>query len=100
MSVKVTESALQQMRKMLESKGPNDIKNVRIYMKGLGWGGPSFGIVLDEQYENDQNFTFNQINFVIEESLLKQFLSFEVDYKNGWLSQGFVVRSHRTRVSL
>ncbi|MBN2259050.1 MAG: hypothetical protein JW702_00745 [Clostridiales bacterium] len=54
---------------------------------------------MDEQYDDDKSFNFDGISFVVEESLLEQFKSFEIDYSDDWMSQGFVVRSQQGHVS-
>lgn len=42
---------------------------VRLIVKGFGWAGPSFGIVLDEQAEKDDVVTVQGINFIAEKDI-------------------------------
>lgn len=38
---------------------------VRIVIKGIGWGVPKLGIVLDEQKKHDLVYIFDEIKFVV-----------------------------------
>ena len=42
---------------------------VRLVVKGFGWAGPSFGIVLDEQEEKDDVVTVEGIDFIAEKDI-------------------------------
>lgn len=89
MKVKITDIAQKELKKTLES-----IKNrkpLRIYVAGYGWGGPSFGLALDELKEGDMKVEVDDYTFLIEEDLAENFGSFTIDYSNNWLRRGFTV---------
>lgn len=92
--IQLTNNAITQLNKLKEKRGLTDII-VRVIIKGLGWGGPIFGIALDEQKENDYEQENDGIKLVVEESLLNQFQGFKVDYRNGWVFKGFEVYASR-----
>lgn len=50
---------------------------VRFDIVGFGWGGPEFGIVLDEQRENDTVFEKYGVKFVVDKEF--DFLIEEVE---------------------
>lgn len=52
--------------------------NIRITLAGVGWGGPVFNIVLDEQKENDAVILINDINFFIDKQLVTDFEGFVI----------------------
>lgn len=40
-------------------------QNIRIYFAGVGCGGPSFGIALDEQEEDDLEYNLEGLHFIM-----------------------------------
>ena len=91
MNIKITSEAKKMIQKTLNDK---DVTNpvVRIYAAGFGWGGPTFGIALDEQKENDYVVKEDGVNYVTEKELIDKYGSFVVDYSNGWLYKGFKIQ--------
>lgn len=88
MNVTVTERAQEQLKKILEKKGAES-KSLRIYIAGVGWGGPSFGIALDEQKENDDVTKIGEYSYLVDKDLLSTYGAFTVDYVDDWLRKGF-----------
>ena len=68
-------------------------KNVRIFIKGFGWGGPKFGITLDGVKENDQIKELDDIRIIVENDLLELYGGFDIDFLNSWIGKDFVVLS-------
>lgn len=91
MKISVTDKASEMIKKSIKDKEIKDT-NVRIYISGMGWGGPTFGIALDEQKANDFAQIYEDINYIVEKDLIEQFGSFEIDFVKGFLSKGFQVR--------
>ena len=89
MKINITDTAKEQLKKALSSRKDN--KPLRIYIASFGWGGPSFGLALDEQKENDVTYKVDDITFVMEEDIDKNFDSFTIDYSNSWIRRGFSV---------
>lgn len=89
MIIDVTPKASEELTKVIESKGTD--KPLRIYVAGYGWGGPSFGIALDEQKDGDVEMSVGSFNFLIEEGLNENYGKFTVDYSDDWLRRGFTV---------
>ena len=87
MKIKVTKEALEQ----LENRYVNPDRAFRVMINGFGWGGPVFGIVLDEQLEGDHLEELNGIKFVVNEDILDQYGSFNVEYVANFFRKGFVV---------
>ena len=54
-------------------------KNVRIFIKGFGWGGPKFGITLDSVKENDLKKELSNINIIVEKDLIELYGGFDID---------------------
>jgi len=89
MRVDLTEKAKDELEKFMESREEN--KPLRIYIAGYGWGGPSFGLALDERKEGDISAEVGGYTFLVEEDLTAAFSSFTIDYSDSWLRKGFSV---------
>ncbi len=61
--------------------------NIRLYVSGYGWSGPSFGLALDEQKEEDLFDEIKGVRFIMEESLYDEFGDIRVESMGG----GFMV---------
>lgn len=88
MNINVTEKAQEELKKILEKKGSQG-KSVRIYIAGVGWGGPSFGLALDEQKDGDDVTKIGDYTYLVDKDLLNSYGTFNVDYVNDWLRRGF-----------
>ena len=89
MVVTLTGDASVELKKVLKAK--NSDKSLRIYIAGYGWGGPTFGIALDEQKEGDSMTVVDDLTFLMESELEEMFNAFTVDYSDNWLRKGFSV---------
>lgn len=97
MKINLTERAKEELKKVIKEKETK--KPLRIYLAGHGWGGPSFGIALDEQKDNDVVTEIDDITFVIEEDFADGFENFTVDYSDSFLRKGFSVMPNGLPVS-
>ena len=89
MRVDITEKAQEELKKVVKEKDNN--KSLRIYIAAFGWGGPSFGLALDEQKEGDAKTEAGDFTFLLEEELVDNFDAFTIDYSDNWLKKGFSV---------
>ncbi len=90
MNINVTNKALNEIKKVLKEKNTTS-KKIRIFLAGIGWGGPTFNLALDEQKENDKIYSEDSIDFIADESLIDQYSGFKIDYSNFFLQRGFLV---------
>ena len=93
MKISVTNKALDEIKKVLKEKNTTS-KKIRIFLAGIGWGGPTFNLALDEQKENDEIYSENSVDFVADKSLIEQYRSFKIDYSNFFLQRGFSVHPY------
>jgi len=93
MKIITTDMAIKELENIKNSKNLNSM-DVRIYIQGYGWGGPSFGIALDEHKENDYVVEVPSGKIVVENELIDIYDGFEIDYANSWLTKGFVVKPY------
>lgn len=90
MRINVTERAQSELNKILAQKDTTG-KSLRLYIAGFGWGGPSFGIALDEQNDDDLKDTAGGLDFLVEKELTERYSEFHVDYVDDWLRKGFSI---------
>lgn len=64
MKVTIADTAVSTLKDILADNQdrPN---NIRVYFAGIGWGGPSFGLALDEQNGEDLSYEVDGLNFVM-----------------------------------
>ena len=89
MVIDVTDVAKNELKKVLEEK--NTDKSLRIYTAAYGWGGPTFGLALDELKDGDKIVKSADFDFVVEEGLSDNYGKFTVDYSDNWLKRGFSI---------
>lgn len=89
MKFKVSEEAFKQ----LKDRYVNPDRAFRVMINGFGWGGPVFGIVLDEQLEEDYLEENDGIKFVANQEVIDNFGSFLIDYVSNYFKKGLVVTS-------
>lgn len=89
MVIDLTKKAKEELIKIIEEKETE--KPLRIYAAGYGWGGPSFGIALDEQKDGDIVTEIDGITFLVEEVFGESYSKFTVDYSDSFLRKGFVI---------
>ncbi len=76
---------------LLENLKKRNKDAVRLAIKGFGWGGPTFGVVLDEQNENDDALEVDGIKFVAEKDISFVFQGVKVIHRKGVFGDFFDV---------
>lgn len=89
MKIDVTDKAKVELNKLIEAKKTD--KSLKIYIAAYGWGGPTFGLALDEQKDGDQMIKTDDFDFIIEDGLSDNYGKFTVEYSDNWLKRGFTV---------
>lgn len=88
MNISINESTIDALRKSMEDKKKNA---ARIVIKGFGWGGPTLGLVLDEQKENDEIIESNGIKFVADKEFAFMLTDVKVNFKKGLFGSTFSI---------
>ena len=78
----IDQDTVGRIRDVLE-KQPDKPSNIRVYIAGMGWGGPSFGLGLDQVKEDDIVEVIDGINFLMEKYIQETFGQIEVRW-NGY----------------
>lgn len=61
---------------------------IRIYIAGMGWSGPSFGLTLDELEDTDVKDDTNEVTFIMNKDVYDQIGDMLIELTNG----GYLVR--------
>jgi len=95
MNINITNKAIVEIKKVLKEKNSTSAsKKIRIFLAGIGWGGPKFNLALDEQKENDEIYSEDSVDFVADKNLIDQYKGFKIDYSNFFLQRGFLVHPY------
>lgn len=89
MEVKISNNAVEFLKSKIKEKGSN--LGARIYIAGIGWGGPSFGLTLDEPKEKDTVIQENGIKFIFDNELSGYAKGFDIDYIKSFFGKKLVV---------
>ena len=89
MIINVTDVAKIELKKVLGTKSTEKLP--KVYIASYGWGGPSFGLALDERKEGDELIKNDDFEFIVEEGLSDNYGKFTIDFSDNWLKKGFLV---------
>ena len=76
--INVSKPAQEQVRMYFEGK---EIAPIRIFLNSGGCGGPSLAMALDEKKETDAVFTFDDVEYIIENDLLEKTGNVDIDFE-------------------
>lgn len=86
MNISLDDTAKNTLRDMLKEKGKDA---VRVVIKGFGWSGPSFGIVLDEQKDDDDFIMVEDIKIIAEKEFSFLFNDAKIVMTKGYFGNSF-----------
>lgn len=87
--LQITERARGKMEEMLQKGSPQAM--IRIYLKGMGWGGPRIGLTLEESAgKEDVVEKLDHITLVLEPGVKNLLSTAQLDYRKG-LFGGFKI---------
>ena len=88
MKIQSNQETVDAIKGLLEQQ-KDQPSNVRIYIAGMGWGGPSFGLTLDElDAEKDLVDDSNDVNFIMAKDIYDQIGDMLVELTSG----GYLVK--------
>lgn len=96
MNFLVNSETAEALKTALESKNK---EAVRVNIRGFGWGGPEFGIVLDEQKDEDEAVTVDGVKIVAERDIAYLFDNAKILYTKGLFGSRFQVVASNGRGS-
>ena len=89
MVIDITSEATEKLSELLASKDGE--KFLKIFVAAYGWGGPTFGLALEEPNEDQELIKSGDFDFLIDKELLDSYGKFTVDYSDNWMKRGFSI---------
>lgn len=75
--VKMSENAAKLFKQFLvDNEVTADV--IRLHFAGMGWGGPAFNLVLDEQKAEDNTEVIDGLTFLVDKKVTEQFGTLEI----------------------
>ena len=88
--IKVTDKASKELLAVLKDQ---ESKKIRLFIQGVGWGGPRLGLALDELKEMDETVLTNGIEIIFDRNEKDYLDNSVIDFEDSFMGSGFVVRS-------
>ncbi|EGW40472.1 iron-sulfur cluster assembly accessory protein [Desulfosporosinus sp. OT] len=91
--IKITELAAQKIKEVLKAQNKEDAL-LRLYLAGVGCGGPNFGMTLDES-KTDEDILDQEhgVSVIIDKKLITYLEGAVVDYVESANGGGFEIRT-------
>lgn len=87
--VTLTESARNEIRRLMNEDGFNKEQSLRIGVKGGGCSGMTYVLGFDTKSEKDESFEIDGIPVIMEKAHGIYLMGMEVDWQGGLNSRGF-----------
>lgn len=91
--VKFTEGAIAEIRRLMSEANFDHSQVLRVGVKGGGCSGLSYVMGFDGKKENDEQYTYQDIPFVMEKAHEMYLFGMEIDWQNGLNNRGFTFRN-------
>lgn len=93
MELNISQEAISELNKIIQGKKAD--KNIRVYIAGIGWGGPTFGMALEEPTDSDLVQEVEDLKFIFAQDMQDNFSKINIDYGSGFFRRGFTITSNR-----
>lgn len=84
----ITDTAREKFKELMKE---HTGKFLRVVFEGFGWGGPSLGLTLDESKKEEEAYTINEIEVLIDNNVLPHTKGNQIDYISNSYGQGFSI---------
>ncbi len=91
--IKFTESAINELKRLMNDAGFDKRLELRIGVKGGGCSGLSYVLGFEKRKETDQEYEFEGLNFVIDKAHEMYLYGMEIDWQGGLNSRGFTFQN-------
>ena len=91
--IKFTESAINELKRLMNDAGFDKNLELRIGVKGGGCSGLSYVLGFEKRKETDQEYEFEGLNFVIDRAHEMYLYGMEIDWQGGLNSRGFTFQN-------
>ncbi|MFM2326364.1 MAG: hypothetical protein RIR31_566 [Bacteroidota bacterium] len=87
--VTLTETAVAEIKRLMNEEGFDSAQQLRIGVKGGGCSGMTYVLGFDAKTEKDETFEINEIPCIMEKSHGIYLMGMQVDWQGGLNSRGF-----------
>ena len=87
--VTLTQSAITEVNRLMSEEGFDTTKYLRIGVKGGGCSGLSYILGFDDKDDNDQEYEYEGLSFIMNKSHGIYLMGMQVDWQNGLNARGF-----------
>jgi iron-sulfur cluster assembly protein len=91
--IKFTESAIIELKRLMNDPGFDKNLNLRIGVKGGGCSGLSYVLGFENRKDTDKDYEFEGLNFVIDRAHEMYLYGMEIDWQGGLNSRGFTFQN-------
>ena len=88
-----TEGAINELKRLTKEPGFDKSQILRIGVKGGGCSGLSYVLGFDSKKENDNEYGFEGLSFVIDKAHELYLAGMEIDWQGGLNSRGFTFQN-------
>ena len=91
--VEITEIAARKLKEVM-AKQKRENSFLRLFIAGYGWGGPSFGMALDESKKpNDDVYEAHGVTIVVDKRFAKYLEGAVINYIESEYGSGFQIKT-------
>ena len=87
--IELTEAAVSEVGRMIEKEEKKGDLGLRIFVKGGGCSGLSYGLNFDQKKPGDHDFTYDQIHVYVDPKSLLYLQGLKLDYVDTLQDKGF-----------
>lgn len=91
--VSFTSSAMEELKKLMQDPSFDTSQKLRIGVKGGGCSGLSYVLGFDQKKEEDQEYEFEGLPFIMEKAHELYLYGMQVDWENGLNNRGFTFKN-------
>jgi iron-sulfur cluster assembly protein len=91
--IKFTEDAVNELKRLMNEPGFDQSQILRIGVRGGGCSGLSYILNFDGKKENDTEYEFEGLSFIIDKAHELYLYGMEIDWQGGLNSRGFTFQN-------
>jgi iron-sulfur cluster assembly protein len=97
--ITLTDGAVEQLQNLMNNKGVPEGHSLRVGVKGGGCAGFSYILGFDLPKDDDESYTINGVNVVMNKSHAIYLIGIEIDFVQGLDNRGFTFNNPNAKES-
>jgi len=91
--VTFTEGAIHEIKRLMGEDSFDASTQLRIGVKGGGCSGLSYVLGFDQKLENDEDYEFEGLSFIMNKAHAMYLMGMQIDWHNGLNARGFTFKN-------